>query len=165
MADELSDSADALQGLTSQMARLDTITTQFGRSLARAMSAGIVQGRSFDDILRGLGQRLIEISLRAAFKPLETGISGMLNGLVSSVTGIFTGNGFGTSSLVSGLFGERGMSSGAPLFGSFANGAPAASGITVNMAVNTPDAESFKRSEAQVSAALARAVSRGQRSL
>ena len=37
--------------------------------------------------------------------------------------------------------------------------------ITVNMAVSTPDAESFKRSEAQVSAALARAVARGQRSL
>jgi phage-related minor tail protein len=35
--------------------------------------------------------------------------------------------------------------------------------VTVNIA--TPDAESFRRSEAQVSAALARAVARGQRGL
>ncbi|MBZ6076414.1 phage tail tape measure protein [Microvirga puerhi] len=35
--------------------------------------------------------------------------------------------------------------------------------VTVN--VSTPDAESFRRSEAQVSAALARAVARGQRGL
>jgi phage-related minor tail protein len=35
--------------------------------------------------------------------------------------------------------------------------------VTVNIA--TPDAESFRRSEAQVAAALARAVARGQRGL
>ncbi len=35
--------------------------------------------------------------------------------------------------------------------------------VTVN--VSTPDAESFRRSEAQVSAALARAVARGQRGM
>jgi phage-related minor tail protein len=35
----------------------------------------------------------------------------------------------------------------------------------VNVVVNTPDAESFRRSEAQVTAALARAVARGARSL
>jgi hypothetical protein len=35
--------------------------------------------------------------------------------------------------------------------------------VTVNIA--TPDADSFRRSEAQVAAALARAVARGQRAL
>ncbi len=35
----------------------------------------------------------------------------------------------------------------------------------VNVTISTPDAESFRRSEAQVSAALARAVARGQRAL
>ena len=90
MADDLFESTETVAGLSSQMARLDQITTQFGRSLARALSGGIVQGRSFDDILRGLGDKLIEISLRAAFKPLETGISGALSGLVRSVGGIFT---------------------------------------------------------------------------
>ncbi len=37
--------------------------------------------------------------------------------------------------------------------------------VTVQVTIATPDAESFRRSEAQVSAALARAVARGQRGL
>jgi lambda family phage tail tape measure protein len=37
--------------------------------------------------------------------------------------------------------------------------------VSVNVHVSTPDADSFRRSEAQVSAALARAVARGQRGM
>jgi hypothetical protein len=37
--------------------------------------------------------------------------------------------------------------------------------VTVTMTVTTPDADSFLRSEAQVQAMLARAVSRGRRGL
>lgn len=165
MADDLFGGTDSVQGLTSQMSRLDAITTQFGRSLSQALSAGIIQGKGFDDILRGLGQKLIDISLRAAFKPLETGISSALNGLVSGITGLFSGGGFGSSSLLSGLFGSATGPTGGSIFGGGANVGPAASGVTVNMAISTPDAEGFKRSEAQISAAMARAVSRGQRSL
>jgi phage-related minor tail protein len=44
-----------------------------------------------------------------------------------------------------------------------AAGGGAPTHVTVNIA--TPDADSFKRSEAQVSAALARAVARGRRAL
>ncbi|WP_262027651.1 phage tail tape measure protein [Microvirga sp. Mcv34] len=50
-----------------------------------------------------------------------------------------------------GRLGVRGAGGGRPL------------SVTVN--VSTPDAESFRRSEAQVSAALARAVARGQRGM
>lgn len=50
-----------------------------------------------------------------------------------------------------GRLGVRGGAGGRPL------------SVTVN--VSTPDAESFRRSEAQVSAALARAVARGQRGM
>lgn len=38
-------------------------------------------------------------------------------------------------------------------------------GVTVNFNVTTPDAESFRRTETQVTAMLARAVARGQRGL
>ncbi|MNU00314.1 hypothetical protein D3C72_2434070 [compost metagenome] len=37
--------------------------------------------------------------------------------------------------------------------------------LSVVVQVSTPDAESFRRSEAQVSAAIARAVARGSRAL
>ena len=163
MATDIFGASDTVDTLSSQMARLDTITAQFGKSLSKALASGIVQGKSFEEILRGLGQRLIELSLRAAFKPLESGITSLLGGLTKGVTGLITG-GIGGGSITTDLFG--GGASKAGIFGGAMGSAPsAASGITVNMAVTTPDAESFKRSEAQVSAALARAVARGQRSL
>lgn len=163
MATDIFGASDTVDTLSNQMARLDTITAQFGKSLSKALAGGIVQGKSFEEILRGLGQRLIELSLRAAFKPLESGISSLLGGLTKGVTGLITG-GIGGGSITADLFGGGAGKTG--IFGGAAmGGAPSAAGITVNMAVTTPNAESFKRSEAQVSAALARAVARGQRSL
>jgi phage-related minor tail protein len=164
MATDLFGGSETVGALTSQMTRLDSVTNQFGRSLSRALSAGIIQGKSFDDILRSLGQKLIEISLRAAFKPLETGITSLLGGLTSSLTGALSGGASG-GSLVSGLFGGSPASALSGLGGGLAAAAAPKAGVTVNMAVSTPDAASFARSEAQISAALARAVSRGQRSL
>ncbi|WP_445501929.1 phage tail tape measure protein [Microvirga sp. G4-2] len=68
-----------------------------------------------------------------------------------------------------GIMGERGAEAVMPLargpdgkLGVRTGGGRPAS-ITVN--ISTPDAESFRRSEAQVSAALARAVARGQRGM
>lgn len=69
-----------------------------------------------------------------------------------------------------GLMGERGSEAILPLsrgpdgrLGVRAGGDVRPIAVTVN--VTTPDAESFRRSEAQVSAALARAVARGRRGL
>jgi phage-related minor tail protein len=44
-------------------------------------------------------------------------------------------------------------------------GGARAAPVSVTVNVTTPDADSFRRSEAQVSAALARAVARGQRAM
>ncbi|KLK92799.1 phage-like minor tail-like protein [Microvirga vignae] len=69
-----------------------------------------------------------------------------------------------------GVMGERGAEAVMPLargpdgkLGVRAGGGGRSTSITVN--ISTPDAESFRRSEAQVSAALARAVARGQRGM
>jgi len=69
-----------------------------------------------------------------------------------------------------GVMGERGAEAIMPLargpdgrLGVQSGGGGRPLSVTVN--VSTPDAESFRRSEAQVSAALARAVARGQRGL
>jgi hypothetical protein len=69
-----------------------------------------------------------------------------------------------------GLMGEKGAEAVMPLargpdgrLGVQAGGGRRPASIPVNIA--TPDAESFRRSEAQVSAALARAVARGQRGM
>jgi hypothetical protein len=156
MAHDLDETAEALGGLGDQMSRLDQLATQFGRSLSRTLASGIAQGRSFDDILQRLGERLVELSLRAAFKPLETGLGSVFNGISGAVSGLFGGGGGGGEGLFSGgTGGGEGIAGG--LFGG--------GGVTVNMAVSTPDAESFRNSEGQIGAALARAVTRGQRNL
>jgi phage-related minor tail protein len=69
-----------------------------------------------------------------------------------------------------GVMGEKGAEAVMPLargpdgkLGVRTGGGGRPASITVN--ISTPDAESFRRSEAQVSAALARAVARGQRGM
>jgi phage-related minor tail protein len=69
-----------------------------------------------------------------------------------------------------GVMGEKGAEAVMPLargpdgrLGIRAGGGGRPASVTVN--ISTPDAESFRRSEAQVSAALVRAVSRGQRGM
>ncbi len=148
------EASGALDGLSGQMARLESITGQFGRTLSHSLAQGIAQGKGFEEILHGLGDRLLQISLNAAFKPLE----GVMNGVFGALGGA-------AGSLVSATLGGGGSPG---LFGSGLPNAlpgPAAAPMTIHMAISTPDAESFKRSEAQISAALARAVARGQRSL
>jgi phage-related minor tail protein len=188
---ELDETASAVDQLTSQMRALDGVTQQFGRSLARALSSGIAQGKGFEDILRNIGQRFIDIALRAAFKPLETGFSSLASNLFSGLGQAASGLGgslgsvlpfadggvistphyFPLSRGMTGLAGERGAEAILPLargpdgrLGVAANGGNRAP-VTVHMTISTPDAESFRRGEAQVSAALARAVARGQRNL
>jgi phage-related minor tail protein len=178
---------DALSG---QMERLNGLTEQFGRVLSRSLSQGIVQGKSFEDILRNIGQRFLDIALRSAFKPLEGMISGLGQSLIGGLGGLLTGGAtgaplnitpFAEGGVVSapglfplgrglGLMGERGAEAILPLARGpdgrlgVAN-AGAGRSIAVTMHVSTPDAESFRRSEAQLGAALARAVSRGSRAL
>lgn len=84
-------------------------------------------------------------------------------GVVGAPTYFPLGRGFG-------VMGEKGAEAVMPLargpdgrLGVRAGGAASPAAITVN--ISTPDAESFRRSEAQVSAALARAVARGQRGM
>lgn len=184
------DAGSALDGLTSQMGRLDQVTQQFGRSLSRSLASGIAQGRSLEDVLRNVGQRLIEIALRSAFRPIENAIGGGISSLLRGVTGLVTGSlGGGFAGPVSafaeggvinaplafplgrglGLAGERGAEAILPLSrgpdGRLGIAAAGGGAVLVTMNITTPDAESFRRAEAQVSAALARAVARGRRNL
>jgi phage-related minor tail protein len=68
-----------------------------------------------------------------------------------------------------GIAGERGAEAILPLSrgadGRLGVKAEGSGGITVTFNVTTPDAESFRRSETQIAALLARAVAQGQRNL
>ena len=135
------------------------------------------------------------MALQAAFKPLGDSVSGLTNGLISgsafnSGFGFATGGvidrgmpvpfaaGGVISSPVSfpmaggatGLMGEQGAEAIMPLargpdgrLGVQAGGT--GGGVAVTFNVSTPDADSFRRTETQIGAMLARAVGQGQRNL
>ncbi|OCW55771.1 phage tail tape measure protein [Hoeflea olei] len=172
--DELRDKADA-----------------FGGALSGALKAATVDGRSLDDVLRTLGTRMVGIALDAGTRPLDRLISGSIAGLTGSLAralpfrqgGVpgrvtpFAGGGvvgdpsyFAMPGGEFGLMGEAGPEAILPLsrgpdgrLGVATGGAAQSLQVTFN--VTTPDAASFSRSEAQVTAMLARAVGRGRRGL
>ncbi|GGF53200.1 tail protein [Azorhizobium oxalatiphilum] len=159
----------------------------FSSALTDAFTGLAVKGRDLDDVVASLGQRLSNMALNVALKPLEQGLTGSIGKLLS---GMFADGGvlqagrvraFADGGVVSaptyfpmatgvGLMGEAGAEAILPL----ARGADGALGVrtegggggtVVNVSVATSDAGSFRRSDAYLSGLIARAVARGQRSL
>jgi lambda family phage tail tape measure protein len=209
MADINQERSDALDhGRERQLGTLIQLSDRFGDSLARAFAKNLAEGKKLDDMLKGMGQSLLQSGLRQALSGLQSALSGALKSLLTGAGG--TGSGglgdalgalfggmpalaqggvvsrgmimpFAQGGVVAaptyfplgrglGLMGERGAEAVMPLargpdgrLGVRTGGGGRAVAVTVNIA--TPDAESFRRSEAQVSAALARAVARGQRGM
>ncbi len=190
MADDPRRFNDGIAETTRQLESLSGLSDRFGDSLTRAFSLGIVQGRQLDGILKTVGQSLVQSGLRMALAPLQGLIGGAFKGLLGGLMPTAFAQGgviargmvtpFAQGGVVAqptyfplgrgaGLMGERGAEAIMPL----ARGPDGRLGVqgggsrpvqvTVNIA--TPDAEGLRRSEAQVSAALARAVARGQRGL
>ncbi len=174
-----------LAAVTNAMDSIDLSAARVARSLSTAFSTAIVQGRSFEETLKTIGLRLSNMALEAALKPA-------LQGLGSALSGAFSG-GFagGASALPVTPFAEGGVVAAPTFFGSggglglmgekgaeaimpLARGPdgrlglaaqPGAAPVSVNVTIATQDAESFRRSQGQVEAALARAVSRGRRGM
>jgi phage-related minor tail protein len=165
---------------------LDQINVSAGnvtKTLHLGFGSAAASGRSFNDVLSTIAQSLTHMALRAGTKALAEGLVSGLSGMFS---GAFSGAGtvapFAQGGVVAsptyfasggamGLMGEHGAEAIMPLargadgrLGVVAQGAGARSmSITVNIAAQ--DVESFRRSEAQITSALARAVARGQRNL
>ncbi|MCZ8182078.1 MAG: hypothetical protein O9322_03840 [Beijerinckiaceae bacterium] len=144
---------DPTRPLARSMAELDGLTRRFGQTLSRSLAEGIVEGRNLGEVMRGLGDQLLRLSLRQAEGALAGGLNAALQTGLSGLTGLVR-----PETGASGLFG------GAPSW-SAPSAAPASPAPIIQMQVHAQDAGSFLRAEHQVSAALARAVARGQRSL
>ncbi len=159
---------------------------RFSGAISRAFRDAVIRGKDFESVLRTLALRIADIALDAALKPIGNGIAGIIGRLLGGIVpfgagGFFDGNGvqrFASGGVVNapmlfplgrslGLAGEAGAEAILPLArGSdgrlgVRSGGEAPLSITVNIA--TPDAESFRKGEAQVTALLARAVRRGRR--
>ena len=164
--------------------QVDVSAQRMSRTLTRAFASAVVGGKSLEDTLKTVAHSLSKVALNTALQPLQKGLSSAIGSLLSPLTGqgassvpvtafadggvvarpTFFGSGGGL-----GLMGERGAEAIMPLargpdgrLGVSMNGAANRAPI-VNVTINTPNADSFRRSQVQVSAALARAVMRGQR--
>lgn len=169
---------------------LNRLGESFGRTITGAFARGIVSGRKFSTILRSMMQTLASRALSAAIRPLSNLLGGGLGALLGGVTANAKGNvlasgrvtAFASGGVVNsptmfamrgglGLMGEAGPEAIMPL----ARGADgklgvraSASGrtpVNVNMTVVTNDAQSFQRSQGQVTAAVLRGLNRGARNL
>jgi hypothetical protein len=150
-----SDSAEAFL-------KLDRIAKQAGASITAALKAGQIEGRQLDDVLKSVGQRLAEAGLQTAGRSIGVTLASTLGSTISGgLSGSLASGGLAAPEVLAGF--SDAASAGVDASGS--GSADSGGGVTIAMTVNTPDAESFRRSEAQISAALARAVQRGQRGL
>jgi phage-related minor tail protein len=164
---------------------------QFSSTLIGAFESIAIRGKSLGDVLRSLALRLSDIVLSAALKPLEQGFGNLLGGLLSGGLPFAKGGviqqgmpvPFASGGVIQspisfplangrlGIAGERGAEAIMPLSrgpdGRLGVAVSGRGGGAVNVTINvqTPDAESFRRSETQLGAMLSRAVSLGQRNL
>ncbi|WP_128292599.1 phage tail tape measure protein [Afifella aestuarii] len=187
-SDELSGSAEAL---SATLGDLQHLADRFGRSMTSAFRQAAVEGRRFDSVLKSLALGLSRRALNAALAPIAGGLSGALTSVFGSFLGGFGQGGvfaggkvtpFASGGVVAapsyfqtgsgiGLMGEAGAEAILPLRrgadGRLGVAAAGAGGppLHVTFNVTTQDAASFRRSEAEMTAMLARAVSRGRRGL
>ena len=168
---------------------------QFSSSLISAFQGVAAQGKGLSSVVDTLALSLSKMALQAAFKPLGDAVGTLTGNLISGQAfnggfGFASGGvidrgmpvpfaaGGVVSSPVSfpmaggatGLMGERGAEAIMPLargpdgrLGVQAGGA--GGGVAVTFNITTADADSFRRTETQVAAMLARAVGQGQRNL
>ena len=186
MADNMVDTAgsgagalpDVMQSVQARTQELEIGANSFARAMTHAFAGSVTGGRQFDDVLKSLALRLSDMSLKAALKPLTSGIAG---GIQDLFAGLFGATPFAAGGVVGtptyfpmsggfGLAGEAGPEAILPL----ARGSDGRLGVSAGAAstpgniaihISTPDAESFRRSEAYITGQIARAVARGQRSL
>ncbi len=179
-----------VQPFQQALENLQRLSDGFGAQLTAGLKSAAVSGRDLDDVLRRIGLNLAGLALSEGLKPLQSLAGSLFGSLVGGLAGAmpFAKGGvpghvvpFAGGGVVSapsyfpmggdvGLMGEAGSEAILPLQRS-ADGrlgvAASGGGAPVNVVFNVTaaDAASFRKSEAQITGMLARAVSRGTRTL
>ncbi|OXE37547.1 MAG: hypothetical protein CGW95_01125 [Phenylobacterium zucineum] len=165
------------QDLLQKMKDIKQATQALADAFTDALDSWIVKGEKFNSVLKNMLQSLSSMALKAVFSGTGpfAGIMGTANGggFFNNILGsLFSGFRASGGDVMGGkayVVGEKGPE----LFIPGADGGIVSNdnlrgggrGQTINFNVTSPDAGSFARSEQQISAMLARAVKRGQRSM
>lgn len=172
------------RGFEAALKHMEDLSKAFGRELNGALRTAISSGNDLESALRKIGLRIADMALSQGLAPLQKLAGPTLGGLIGLIPNLlgFAKGGvvpFASGGVVSsptffpagnhlGVMGEAGAEAILPLrrgadgrLGVAAEGGGAGVAITFN--VSTPDAASFRKSEAQITGMLARAVSRGAR--
>lgn len=167
----------------SALENLQSLSASFGAQLTNGLKAAAVSGKDLDDILRQIGLNLAGQALNKGLAPLSGLFNQMFSGLFGGLTPFASGGvvtPFASGGVVSapsyfpmaggfGLMGEAGPEAIMPLQrgpdGRLGVAGGGGGAINVVFNVTASDAASFRKSEAQISGMLARAVQRGARTL
>jgi hypothetical protein len=168
-----------LRAFQDEMRRASQLADGFGRAMTRAFEGAAVRGRDFGDVLRSLALQLSSMAIGSALRPVSQGFAELLGGapggsgpadawadIRNDLTRLdssqaFAPGGIAEPSYFPTAFGDNHFSA----MSAFDRSPAAARPFAVNVNVSTPDAASFRRSEAYLSGAIARAVARGERNL
>lgn len=158
--------------LKSEMMDLSRLADSFGSKLVTSLAGAVIHGRKLSDVFRGLALSMANQVLSSALRPLGNIVGNLFSGALSPKP--FADGGIVNSPVLfplrggAGLMGEAGPEAIMPLsrgsdgrLGVRMGGGGGAASVTVN--ISTPDAQSFRQSQSQVAAMIARAVERGGR--
>lgn len=168
-----------LSDLSVELERIEDLGDAVARSLSRAFRDAITEGASLKSVLTDVSRAFADIALKAAFKPVETLISGAVESLFAATNPALSGvTPFAKGGVIAaptyfnlgsgtGLAGEAGPEAVLPLTrgadGRLGVSAAGGQSTTINFNVTASDARSFIAAEAEISAMLLRAVRRGTR--
>jgi phage-related minor tail protein len=191
LPDLTSESSANLVTLSRGLADATQTGALLGKTLTTAFDALAFKGKSLSDTFNALALSLSQSALKSAFAPLQQNVGSIFTNLLGGAPFPFARGGvlqagtpipFANGGVIAsptnfplaggrtGLAGERGPEAIMPLtrgadgrLGVAMSGGSTSQPITINIAAT--DVDSFRRSETQVAALLARAVSLGQRNL
>lgn len=169
-----------------------SLTNGIGRGLRSAFDGLVFDGEKLSDVMRQVAQSMANTVYNVAMRPVQNAAGGaiaeVLNSALSGIMPFAKGGAFAQGRVMpfakggvvagattfpmrggTGLMGEAGPEAIMPLargadgrLGVQAQGAGGRA-VTVVMNIQTPDAQSFQRSQSQIAAQAMRALSRGQR--
>jgi phage-related minor tail protein len=166
------------RGFEGVLGDLENRARSFGNTLNTALRRAVVDGRDLEAVLRGVADRMADIALDVGLRPLENLFAGAVSGLAEGAVrrivpfadgGVVSAPTYFPMGGETGLMGEAGAEAILPLSrgsdGRLGVASGSGSAPTIVFNVTAEDAGSFRKSEAQITAMLARAVGRGTRGL